>query len=166
MLKSLKSLIEITQRHIFLTLLMISVVALLFSFSAEHFLNLAPCRLCIAQRSLYVFLAIVAIWGLLSRFKKYAINLCRILLVLSFAVASYHSFIQFGIVKDRCIVGEKIETIDSYEAFLKKTYSGCSENSMKIFNIPIPILNGLLSLLIILLIRAKRPHLINPPPTC
>jgi disulfide bond formation protein DsbB len=124
-------------------------LALSVSFFVEFFLEKRPCFLCTIQRALYLSLLVSTLIGIVSSFTAMAKMLCQISLICIFAVAGYHSLIQFEVIKDTCKTESKIGDIESYKKLLLKTENSapsCSDNSWSIGGIPLSIINGLMAL--------------------
>ncbi len=138
-------------------LAIIVLSSVLFSFFLEFFLNLIPCKLCLYQRYLWLFLLLACILNIKQSNKnKYfeiiiIITLCTII-TLSF----YHSGIEFGFFNNiiSCI-SEDNETANSIEEldFLirNKKNMDCAFPKFKIFNLSLSNLSFLFSSSLLLL---------------
>ncbi len=132
-----------------IAILILSAACAAGSFLAEHLFSIQPCQLCWAQRAFYLALIPTAFLGLF--YKKTGRTLCLLLLAANLFVAAYHSLIQFGILDDRCKTGLEVKDSKSYLAALAKKKS-CAD-SWRIFEIPVSVLNGLLSIGLMVLLK-------------
>ncbi len=126
----------------------LSGISVTLSIYFEYFENIAPCRLCIIQRTIHGILIAVSTMGVFYRFKNLSIKICQGLLGISFLVASYHSLIQMGVLKDRCNTALEFNDIASFKTLLTNPPLPCSKTPIQFLNIPIQILNACLSLLV------------------
>lgn len=131
--------------HRFWILWFISMIGLSLSFCAEFIWSFAPCLLCLTQRILYGLLAVFSFLGVLKH-SKMASRGCLILLAVNFCVASYHTLVQLEIVTDRCRRTPRVENAAAYRNFLLENRPSCAEKQWTFEKIPIPALNGLVSL--------------------
>ena len=125
------------------------LAALGFSYYTEYANHLPPCTLCLIQRSLYGLTFIAALLGAATSYKTIAKWSVVTLLSLNFAIASYHTLVQYKIVEDRC-KSETIQDMNAYKTMLTAKRPGCSDASWKIGPIPAPILSGLFSLALVI----------------
>ena len=158
MLKSLKSLSRSGQDQMFLSIIVVSGLAISGSLFAEFFLAKSLCFLCLTQRCLYLLLLVMAVIGFLTLRKQFVKRICQGLLILLCLVSTYHTLVELKILKDRCKTTHRIEDISSYKSMLmesKSTRVSCSENSWEIGKIPISTMNGVLSLVLFGLLSRK-----------
>ena len=132
-------------------LAVIVFASVLFSFFLEFFLKLVPCKLCLYQRYLWVFLLLACILNVKeSSISKYikiiiTINLCAII-----SLSFYHSGIEFGFFNNiiSC-VSENNQTFNSIEEldFLIRNTKNmdCAFPKFKIFNFSLSNLSFLFS---------------------
>ena len=148
MLKLLTQPINRSLKLLFSVIFLTSVVALILSFFVEFFSNLTPCLLCNIQRGIYGLLGFSSLSGIVCSFTNLSKRLCQICLMLLLIVASYHTLVQFGILRDRCRTETQVESIEAYKKSLEasKASSGCADSAWKILNVPISVWNGLLAL--------------------
>ena len=148
-----------TQKQAAAWILGLSSFCLCLSLFAEHILNQPPCALCLAQRTLHLCLALAALAAIslpaLSSLSRLVRKACLAILLMSFAVASYHTLVQWKIVEDRCKARFTSKTVAAYKDFLSR--ASCSENGWKIGPIPASRANGAASLgFYCLLLRTRR----------
>ena len=78
-------------------LAIIVFASVLFSFFLEFFLNLIPCKLCLYQRYLWLFLLLACIINLKQSSKsRYIETIIIITLCAIITLSFYHSGIEFG----------------------------------------------------------------------
>ena len=142
-------------------LAIIVFISVLFSFFLEFFLNLIPCKLCLYQRYLWLFLLLVCILNIKQSSKNnyfemiITITLCGII-ILSF----YHSGIELGFFNNiiSCI-SENHETANSIEEldFLIRNTKNvdCAFPKFKVFNLSLSNLSFLFSTSLLLLCLKK-----------
>ena len=157
MWKLLKNKLLINVNLTFGMLLGASAVALFSSYAAEYVWGQSACKLCKIQRLIFVFLAFGSVLGFLIPLKEMARKFCLLVLLGSCIVASYHALIQFGLLKDRCSMQVKITDLDSFEtALLINSSASCSSHSWTVFNVPIAVVNGCFSFLLLILASKGR----------
>ena len=104
--------------NLFNKVLAIMVFAsVLFSFFLEFFLNLIPCKLCLYQRYLWLFLLLACILNIKQSSKsKYFEIIITCTLCAIITLSFYHSGIEFGLFNNiiSCI-SEDNETANSIE---------------------------------------------------
>lgn len=136
----------------FLIIAGVSGLSVCISFFMEFVFGQIPCLLCLIQRGLHGLLFGIAAIGLFVCQKPGIRRGCQIVLIFSCAVAGYHALVQFKIVKDRCKTTSRVEDISSYKNLLVasgKNRPSCSENSWKIGVVPISVINGVVSFLLL-----------------
>ena len=135
-----------------------SGTALIISFGAEFLTGAIPCSLCMAQRYLHGMLLLSAGVGLAQKSSSF-IRICQILLLISFGVAAVHCLIQFRLIEDFCIRPRKFLDIASFKGLLQQTSISCRGHVLRLFNLPIPLLNafGSVSLFLVFLKRTPTP---------
>ena len=98
-------------------LAIIVFASVLFSFFLEFFLNLIPCKLCLYQRYLWLFLLLACIFNIKESSKsKYIEIIITITLCAIISLSFYHSGIEFGFFNNiiSC-VSENNKTANSIE---------------------------------------------------
>ena len=98
-------------------LAIIVFASVLFSFFLEFFLNLIPCKLCLYQRYLWLFLLLACILNIKQSSKNKYIEIIIIITLCAIIFLSfYHSGIEFGFFNNiiSCVSANK-ETANSIE---------------------------------------------------
>ena len=142
-------------------LTIIVFASVLFSFFLEFFLSLIPCKLCLYQRYLWLFLLLACILNIkLSSKSKYFEIIITITLCAIITLSFYHSGIEFGFFNNiiSCI-SENNETANSLEEldFLIRNTKNmdCAFPKFKIFNLSLSNLSFLFSTSLLLLCLKK-----------
>lgn len=146
----------------FILLLVISALALIFSFGAEALIKISPCKICIFQRTCFFSIATLAITGIFSS-KKYAIAVILFLVsFVSFLIACYHIGIQLEFFTDSCAMTSPSD-LNDFKKMLFRSQPSCSTVHW-IFGLPISAWSLLVSLICfaIIGIALKRQNMRNP----
>ena len=151
---------KMSWKSAFLAILGTSALAISCSLFAEFFLNKIPCLLCLVERGMYCVLLVASFIGAFFLTRRHlARRFCQGLLIGSFAISMYHSLVQSELLPDRCKISSQIEDLSSYKNLLLKgkgNRPSCSEASWKIGLVPIPIINGVVSVLLFSLLLKDR----------
>lgn len=143
----LKSDFRTYSNRFFLLLVIIASVALCASFLAQHVFNLKPCKLCLAQRTVYFFVLLFSSAGYLIRRKKIMVVLTGVVLLSGFLISSYHLGVQLEWISDPCSISEKVKDVSSFKAMLE-TSPSCSKVSWSFLGIPASGLSSLIFLVL------------------
>ena len=142
-------------------LAIIVFASVLFSFFLEFFLNLIPCKLCLYQRYLWLFLLSACIINLKQSSKsRYIETIIIITLCAIITLSFYHSGIEFGFFNNiiSC-TSENNETVNSMEEldFLIRNTKNmdCAFPKFKIFNLSLSNLSFLFSTSLLLFCLKK-----------
>ena len=142
-------------------LAIVVATSVLFSFFLEFFLNLIPCKLCLYQRYLWLFLLLACILNIKQSSKgKYFEIIIIITLCIIITLSFYHSGIEFGFFNNiiSCI-SEDNETANSIEELnsliRNKKNMDCAFPKFKIFSLSLSNLSFLLSTSLLLLCLKK-----------
>ena len=142
-------------------LVIIVFASVLFSFFLEFFLNLIPCKLCLYQRYLWLFLLLACIINLKQSSKSryieiiITITLCSII-TLSF----YHSGVEFGffnnIISCTSENNETVNSIEELDFLIRNTKNmDCAFPKFKIFYLSLSNLSFLFSTSLLLFCLKK-----------
>ena len=142
-------------------LAIIVFASVLFSFFLEFFLNLIPCKLCLYQRYLWLFLLLACIINLKQSSKsRYIETIIIITLCAIITLSFYQSGIEFGFFNNiiSC-TSENKETANSIEEldFLIRNTKNmdCAFPKFKIFNLSLSNLSFLFSTSLLLFCLKK-----------
>ncbi len=142
-------------------LAIIVFASVLFSFFLEFFLNLIPCKLCLYQRYLWLFLLLACIINLKQSSKsRYIEIIITITLCAITTLSFYHSGIEFGFFNNiiSCISenNETANSIEELDFLIRNTKNmDCAFPKFKIFNLSLSNLSFLFSVSLLLLCLKK-----------
>ena len=135
--------------------------SVLFSFFLEFFLNLIPCKLCLYQRYLWLFLLLACILNIKQSSKsKYIETIIAITLCAIISLSFYHSGIEFGffnnIISCTSVNNETANSIEELDFLIRNAKNmDCAFPKFKIFNLSLSNLSFLLSTSLLLLCLKK-----------
>ena len=148
--------------NLFNKILAIVVFAsVLFSFFLEFFLNLIPCKLCLYQRYLWLFLLLACIINLKQSSKsRYIETIIIITLCAIITLSFYHSGIEFGffnnIISCTSENNETVNSIEELDFLIRNTKNmDCAFPKFKIFNLSLSNLSFLFSTSLLLFCLKK-----------
>ena len=135
--------------------------SVLFSFFLEFFLNLIPCKLCLYQRYLWLFLLLACIINLKQSSKsRYIETIIIITLCAIITLSFYHSGIEFGffnnIISCSSENNETVNSIEELDFLIRNTKNmDCAFPKFKIFNLSLSNLSFLFSTCLLLFCLKK-----------
>ena len=145
--------INLRKKKLFLTIFLISFIALISAYFIEYVLGYQPCNLCLYERVPY-FLAILI---LLVNFKytkleKHFIFFLIIIFFIATLLSLYHLGIEQGLIEESllCNLEKGTNIIDKNEILkqLQQKIISCKDVTFKIFGLSLTSYNILMSLLI------------------
>ena len=142
-------------------LAIIVFTSVLFSFFLEFFLNLIPCKLCLYQRYLWLFLLLACILNLKqSSESRYIEIIITITLCAIITLSFYHSGIEFGffnnIISCTSENNETVNSIEELDFLIRNTKNmDCAFPKFKIFNLSLSNLSFLFSTSLLLFCLKK-----------
>ncbi|GIS17391.1 MAG: hypothetical protein CM15mP118_2700 [Alphaproteobacteria bacterium] len=142
-------------------LAIIVFASVLFSFFLEFFLNLIPCKLCLYQRYLWLFLLLACIINLKQSSKsRYIEMIITITLCAIITLSFYHSGIEFGffnnIISCTSENNETVNSIEELDFLIRNTKNmDCAFPKFKIFNLSLSNLSFLFSTSLLLFCLKK-----------
>ena len=142
-------------------LAIIVFASVLFSFFLEFFLNLIPCKLCLYQRYLWLFLLLACIINLKQSSKsRYIETIITIILCAIITLSFYHSGIEFGffnnIISCTSENNETANSIEELDFLIRNTKNmDCAFPKFKIFNLSLSNLSFLFSTSLLLFCLKK-----------
>ena len=142
-------------------LAIIVFTSVLFSFFLEFFLNLIPCKLCLYQRYLWLFLLLACIINLKQSSKsRYIEMIITITLCAIITLSFYHSGIEFGffnnIISCTSENNETVNSIEELDFLIRNTKNmDCAFPKFKIFNLSLSNLSFLFSTSLLLFCLKK-----------
>ena len=142
-------------------LAIIVFASVLFSFFLEFFLNLIPCKLCLYQRYLWLFLLLACIINLKQSSKsRYIETIITITLCAIITLSFYHSGIEFGffnnIISCTSENNKTANSIEELDFLIRNTKNmDCAFPKFKIFNLSLSNLSFLFSTSLLLFCLKK-----------
>ena len=142
-------------------LAIIVFASVLFSFFLEFFLNLVPCKLCLYQRYLWLFLLLACIINLKQSSKsRYIEMIITITLCAIITLSFYHSGIEFGffnnIISCTSENNETVNSIEELDFLIRNTKNmDCAFPKFKVFNLSLSNLSFLFSTSLLLFCLKK-----------
>ena len=142
-------------------LAIIVFASVLFSFLLEFFLNLIPCKLCLYQRYLWLFLLLACIINLKQSSKsRYIEIIITITLCAITTLSFYHSGIEFGffnnIISCTSENNETVNSIEELDFLIRNTKNmDCAFPKFKVFNLSLSNLSFLFSTSLLLFCLKK-----------
>ena len=138
-------------------LAIIVFASVLFSFFLEFFLNLIPCKLCLYQRYLWLFLLLACILNIKKSNKsKYFEIIITITLCAIITLSFYHSGIEFGFFNNiiSCVSenNENVNSLEELDFLIRNTKNtDCAFPKFKIFNLSLSNISFLFSTILLVL---------------
>ena len=142
-------------------LAIIVFASVLFSFFLEFFLNLIPCKLCLYQRYLWLFLLLACIINLKQSSKsRYIEIIITITLCAIITLSFYHSGIEFGffnnIISCTSENNKTVNSIEELDFLIRNTKNmDCAFPKFKVFNLSLSNLSFLFSTSLLLFCLKK-----------
>ena len=139
-------------KKIYLSILIISILALTLALFIEYFLGYQPCNLCLLERIPYTLSIII----ILARFRinfndKYALLILIFIFVASALLSIYHFGIEQGLIEETFICSTKDNLNLNKEQLLQelqKMNISCKNVAFTIFGLSLTTYNMLLSIII------------------
>ena len=142
-------------------LAIIVFASVFFSFFLEFFFNLIPCKLCLYQRYIWLFLLLACIINLKQSSKsRYIETIIIITLCAIITLSFYHSGIEFGffnnIISCTSENNETANSIEELDFLIRNTKNmDCAFPKFKIFNLSLSNLSFLFSTSLLLFCLKK-----------
>ena len=143
-------------RFLHLSIIMISIFALVVAYYAQHVIGLAPCPLCIYQRVPYAVLIKISLMSLIfARIEKYAIPAIALTLLCAICLSAYHSAIERGFIEAsaHCTtfakIPEKASIEDSIKMLMEAPIASCSKAAIKVLGVSMTEWNLLLNIFVL-----------------
>ena len=145
--------INLSKKKLFLTIFLISFIALMSAYFVEYILGYQPCNLCLYERVPY-FLAILI---LLVNFKynkleKHFIFFLIIIFFIATLLSLYHLAIEQGLIEESllCNLEKGTNIIDKDEILkqLQQKNISCKDVAFKIFGLSLTSINIIISSLL------------------
>ena len=139
-------------KKIYLSILIISILALISAYFIEYFLGYQPCNLCLLERIPYALSIII----ILAHFKikfidKYVLLVLIVIFVVSALLSIYHFGIEQGLIEESFVCSAKDYLNLNKEQLLQelqKMNISCKNVAFTIFGLSLTTYNILLSVII------------------
>lgn len=140
---------------VLITLWLLSSAILAMSIYQQYIDKIELCALCKWQRSTHILTFIFIPIGFIKRYNSKIRSITNLIFLFSFALASYHFFVQMGLLHDRCTIEQKITNLEEFMTMLKHPKVSCTAIGFKIFGVSATIYNALYSLIAMLGLNLK-----------
>ena len=139
-------------RKIYLSILIISILALISAYFIEYFLGYQPCNLCLLERIPYALSIIIILANFKFKFNDKSILLVLIIIfVVSALLSIYHLGIEQGLIEESFVCSTKDNLNLNKEQLLQelqKMNISCKNVAFTIFGLSLTTYNILLSVII------------------
>ena len=139
-------------KKIYLSILIISILALISAYFIEYFLGYQPCNLCLLERIPYALSIIIILTNFKVKFNdKNIILVLIIIFVVSALLSIYHFGIEQGLIEESFVCSTKDNLNLNKEQLLQelqKMNISCKNVAFTIFGLSLTTYNILLSVII------------------
>ena len=139
-------------KKIYLSILIISILALISAYFIEYFLGYQPCNLCLLERIPYALSIIIILANFKFKFNDKSILLVLIIIfVVSALLSIYHLGIEQGLIEESFVCSTKDNLNLNKEQLLQelqKMNVSCKNVAFTIFGLSLTTYNILLSVII------------------
>ena len=139
-------------KKIYLSILIISILALISAYFIEYFLGYQPCNLCLLERIPYALSIIIILANFKFKFNDKSILLVLIIIfVVSVLLSIYHLGIEQGLIEESFVCSTKDNlnlNKDQLLQELQKMNISCKNVAFTIFGLSLTTYNILLSVII------------------
>ena len=139
-------------KKIYLSILIISILALISAYFIEYFLGYQPCNLCLLERIPYALSIIIILANFKFKFNDKSILLVLIIIfVVSALLSIYHLGIEQGLIEESFVCSTKDNLNLNKEQLLQelqKMNITCKNVAFTIFGLSLTTYNILLSVII------------------
>ena len=139
-------------KKIYLSILIISILALTSAYFIEYFLGYQPCNLCLLERIPYVLSIIIILADFKIKFNdKLTLLVLIIIFVVSALLSIYHLGIEQGLIEESFVCSTKDNlnlNKDQLLQELQKMNISCKNVAFTIFGLSLTTYNILLSVII------------------
>ena len=139
-------------KKIYLSILIISILALISAYFIEYFLGYQPCNLCLLERIPYALSIIIILANFKIKFNdKYTLLVLIVIFVVSALLSIYHLGIEQGLIEESFVCSTKDNLNLNKEQLLQelqKMNISCKNVAFTIFGLSLTTYNILLSVII------------------
>ena len=139
-------------KKIYLSILIISILALISAYFIEYFLGYQPCNLCLLERIPYALSIIIILTNFRIKFNdKHILLVLIVIFVVSVLLSIYHLGIEQGLIEESFVCSTKDNLNLNKEQLLQelqKMNISCKNVAFTIFGLSLTTYNILLSVII------------------
>ena len=139
-------------KKIYLSILIISILALISAYFIEYFLGYQPCNLCLLERIPYALSIIIILTNFKIKFNdKHTLLVLIVIFVVSALLSIYHFGIEQGLIEESFVCSTKDNLNLNKEQLLQelqKMNISCKNVAFTIFGLSLTTYNILLSVII------------------
>ena len=139
-------------KKIYLSILFISILALISAYFIEYFLGYQPCNLCLLERIPYALSIIIILANFTIKFNdRYVLLILIVIFILSALLSIYHLGIEKGLIEESFVCSTKDNLNLNKEQLLQelqKMNISCKNVAFTIFGLSLTTYNILLSVII------------------
>ena len=139
-------------KKIYLSILIISILALISAYFIEYFLGYQPCNLCLLERIPYALSIIIILTNFKIKFNdKHILLVLIVIFVISALLSIYHLGIEQGLIEESFVCSTKDNLNLNKEQLLQelqKMNISCKNVAFTIFGLSLTTYNILLSVII------------------
>ena len=139
-------------KKIYLSILIISILALISAYFIEYFLGYQPCNLCLLERIPYALSIIIILANFKIKFNdKYILLVLIVIFIVSALLSIYHLGIEQGLIEESFVCSTKDNLNLNKEQLLQelqKMNISCKNVAFTIFGLSLTTYNILLSVII------------------
>lgn len=139
-------------KKIYLSILIISILALISAYFIEYYLGYQPCNLCLLERIPYALSIIIILTNFKIKFNdKYILLVLIVIFVVSALLSIYHLGIEQGLIEESFVCSTKDNLNLNKEQLLQelqKMNISCKNVAFTIFGLSLTTYNILLSVII------------------
>jgi len=144
---------NLSKKNLFITILLISSIALISAYFIEYILGHQPCSLCLYERIPFFFAILIVLMKYkYSKLEKFFILLLAITFFLATILSLYHLGIEQGFIQEPllCDLKKGANIIDKDEILkqLQEKSISCKDVTFKIFGLSLTSYNIMISLLL------------------
>ena len=151
--------INLSKKKLFLTIFLISFIALISAYFIEYVLGYQPCNLCLYERVPYFLAILIFLVNFkYNKFEKHFIFFLIIIFFIATLLSLYHLAIEQGLIEESllCNLEKGTNIIDKDEILkqLQQKNISCKDVTFQIFGLSLTSYNIIISILLtITLIR-------------
>ena len=144
---------NLSKKNLFITILLISSIALISAYFIEYILGHQPCSLCLYERIPFFFAILIVLMKYkYSKLEKFFILLLAITFFLATILSLYHLGIEQGFIQEPllCDLKKGANIIDKDEILkqLQEKSISCKDVTFKIFGLSLTSYNIIICLLL------------------